>query len=97
MTAIATGGGESHLGKRGWSAAGWSLTPSLFMGHPPETWSSAVATETVEGAAWLILNRWTAFLPNGEWDTAREVLRAVGVGEIRIDEIMSRTQRCTFG
>src|SRR5436190_363170 len=59
------------------------ITPTLFLG-PPEArvWLRDLhVTGTAEEALKIILGGGSALLPVGAWDTAREVMRALGCSE----------------
>lgn len=55
------------------------VTPSLFVGEIPLC--GGVRCVTAPGALQVIRSGETAVLPHAHWATARDVLRALGVGE----------------
>lgn len=53
-------------------------------------------TTTVEGAVSIIRTREKAVLPHGYWATARDVLRALGVGEEAVRDRITFAQTASY-
>jgi hypothetical protein len=72
----------------------YSVTPSLWLGEIPL--AGGIPCESVEDAVGVIYSGESAVLPHGYWAEAREVLRALGVGETTVDDRVFFAQLAHF-
>lgn len=72
----------------------YRVTPRLWLGEAPLC--GATACSTVDSAVGLITAGERVVLPHGSWDTAREVLHALGVDADTASERLHYAQFASF-